>query len=195
MERHWSDAFVRRQVASLLALALSGCAGVGYSPGARRRRRPHQQRDRDRRRAASCAARSKRRELDPNQRIATPGYPDGAPLLAIAARAAALEVMRFLISAGADLNGRTPVGETPLMLAAFFFDESAAWAARLRAPRAGRAAARRAPAPTSRTCRTTTPRSRTRPTRATSASCASCSSAARTSTPVRRAAAPTSTRR
>ena len=62
--------------------------------------------------------------LKPNQLVSTPGYPDGAPLLAIAARAASLEVMRYLIAAGADVNGRTPVGETPLMLASFFFDEA-----------------------------------------------------------------------
>jgi ankyrin repeat protein len=62
------------------------------------------------------------RTITPNQRISTPGYPDGAPILAIAARAGSLEVIRYLISAGADLNGRTPVGETPLMLAAFFSD-------------------------------------------------------------------------
>ena len=64
--------------------------------------------------------------LTPNHRVSTAGYPDGAPLMAIAARAAALEVLRFLISAGADLNARTPVGETPLMLASFFFDETQA---------------------------------------------------------------------
>ena len=62
------------------------------------------------------------RAITPNQRIVTPGYSAGAPILAIAARAGSLEVMRYLISAGADLNGRTPVGETPLMLAAFFVD-------------------------------------------------------------------------
>ena len=72
----------------------------------------------------SCAARSRPARLTPNQRVPSAGYPDGAPLIAIAARAASLEVMRFLISAGADLNARTPVNETPLMLAAFFFDES-----------------------------------------------------------------------
>lgn len=60
--------------------------------------------------------------LNPNQRIPAAAYPDGAPLIAVAARAASLEVMRYLISAGADVNARTPVNETPLMLAAFFFD-------------------------------------------------------------------------
>jgi hypothetical protein len=69
-----------------------------------------------------CAA-IEAREMNANQRIVTPGYSDGAPLLAIAARAASLNVMAYLIKAGADLNGRTPVGETPLMLAAFFSEE------------------------------------------------------------------------
>jgi ankyrin repeat protein len=62
------------------------------------------------------------RVITPNERIATAGYSAGAPLLAIAARAGSLDVMRYLISAGADVNARTPVGETPLMLAAFFSD-------------------------------------------------------------------------
>ena len=62
------------------------------------------------------------RAITPDQRIVTPGYSAGAPILAIAARAGSLQVIRYLISAGADLNGRTPVGETPLMLAAFFVD-------------------------------------------------------------------------
>lgn len=61
--------------------------------------------------------------MTPDTRIATPGYPDGAPLIAIAARSASLESLRFLIASGADVNARTPVGETPLMLAAFFFNE------------------------------------------------------------------------
>jgi ankyrin repeat protein len=62
--------------------------------------------------------------VSPNQRIAAEAYPDGAPLIAIAARAASLDVIRYLIKAGADVNGRTPVNETPLMLAAFFYDET-----------------------------------------------------------------------
>ncbi|HEX2830311.1 MAG TPA: ankyrin repeat domain-containing protein [Burkholderiales bacterium] len=61
--------------------------------------------------------------LSPNARLSVEAYPDGAPIIALAARAASLEVMRFLISSGADVNARTPVNETPLMLAAFFFDE------------------------------------------------------------------------
>lgn len=61
--------------------------------------------------------------ISPNQRIPAPVYMEGAPLLAIAARAASLDVMRYLISAGANLNARTPADETPLMLAAYFFDD------------------------------------------------------------------------
>jgi hypothetical protein len=61
-------------------------------------------------------------QLSANERVAVEAYPDGAPIIAIAARAAALDVLRYLISLGADLNARTPVHETPLMLAAFFHD-------------------------------------------------------------------------
>lgn len=59
-----------------------------------------------------------------NQRIPAPVYQEGAPIIAIAARSASIEVMRYLISAGADINARTPAGETPLMLAAYFFNEN-----------------------------------------------------------------------
>lgn len=41
-------------------------------------------------------------------------------MLALAARAGSVKVMRYLISAGADVNARTPVKETPVMLAAYF---------------------------------------------------------------------------
>ena len=107
----------------VLTLTLTGCAGVGYSPGG------GDDTDRINNALATDDVNFVRgaiqaKAIHPNQRVATPGYPDGAPILAIAARAASLEVMRFLISVGVDLNARTPVGETPLMLAAFFFDEA-----------------------------------------------------------------------
>jgi hypothetical protein len=64
-------------------------------------------------------------QLGPNERVPVEAYPDGAPIIAIAARSASLDVLRYLISAGADVNARTPVEETPLMLAAFFYDQTA----------------------------------------------------------------------
>lgn len=106
-------------LAAVLVVVLSGCASVG---GGRDVDRLNSAIETDDVHFVRGAIES--REISPNQRVVTPGYSEGAPLLAIAARAAALEVMRYLISAGADLNARTPPGETPLMLAAFFFDES-----------------------------------------------------------------------
>jgi hypothetical protein len=55
-----------------------------------------------------------------DQKVPAPGYPDGTPLVTIAARNGAVDVLRYLLSAGADPNAPTPVGETALMLAAFF---------------------------------------------------------------------------
>lgn len=58
-----------------------------------------------------------------NQRIPAPGYSEGTPLITIAARAASLNVLRYLIKAGANLNARSPAHETALMLACFFMDD------------------------------------------------------------------------
>ena len=63
------------------------------------------------------------RGLSVNQRLEAPGYSSGAPMITLAARAASVQTIRFLISAGADVNARTPAGETPLMLAAYFREE------------------------------------------------------------------------
>jgi uncharacterized protein len=62
-------------------------------------------------------------KLGVNDRIRTPGYQEGAPLVVVAARYASLDVLRYLIAARADLNARTSIGETALMLAAFFNPE------------------------------------------------------------------------
>jgi len=58
--------------------------------------------------------------LDVNRSIPTSGHPEGAPLIAVAARHGSVRVTRFLISAGANVNLRTGNGETALMLAAYF---------------------------------------------------------------------------
>src|SRR3954471_143943 len=110
--------FVSWALAVLVVLGLTGCAGVGGGSA-----------DNDRLANAIVAddvytvKGAVQGGLNPNARVPAEAYPDGAPLLAIAARAASLDVLRYLISAGADLNARTPVEETPLMLASFFFEE------------------------------------------------------------------------
>ena len=55
-----------------------------------------------------------------NQLVPAPAYMEGTPLITIAARAGALDVLGYLIKAGANVNALTPAGETPLMLASYF---------------------------------------------------------------------------
>ena len=108
----------------VVAVAMTGCAGMSsFTPGERvdstRLLNAIETDDVSYVRGAVQAG-----ALNLNQRIPAGAYPGGAPLIAIAARTASLEVMRYLISAGADLNARTSAGETALMLASFFFDSS-----------------------------------------------------------------------
>lgn len=62
-------------------------------------------------------------KLNVNQPVRTPGFQEGAPLILVAARYASLKTLRYLISAGANVNARAPTGETALMLASFFKNE------------------------------------------------------------------------
>ena len=50
------------------------------------------------------------------------GY-EAMPLIALAAREGAINSLKYLISAGANVNVRTPDGDTPLMLAAYFSED------------------------------------------------------------------------
>jgi ankyrin repeat protein len=104
----------------LFALVLSGCAGMGG--GAADTERLVNLISTDDVGAIRGAIESGR--LSANERVPVEAYPDGAPIIALAARAAALDVLRYLISLGADVNARTPVEETPLMLAAYFHDDT-----------------------------------------------------------------------
>ncbi|MCC7081861.1 MAG: ankyrin repeat domain-containing protein [Burkholderiales bacterium] len=56
--------------------------------------------------------------------IPAPVYMEGTPLITIAARAGSVDVVRYLIAAGADLNAQTPAYETALMLATYFPTEN-----------------------------------------------------------------------
>lgn len=64
-----------------------------------------------------------RGKISVNQQLPASGYSGGAPLIALAARAGAIETLRYLIAARANLNASTPVHETPLMLAAYFYGD------------------------------------------------------------------------
>ncbi len=60
------------------------------------------------------------KEATPDARASGVGYADpGIPILALAARAGAVRVVRLLVSLKADLNAATPAGETALMLASY----------------------------------------------------------------------------
>lgn len=62
-------------------------------------------------------------KLGVNDRVRTPGYREGAPLIVVAARYASLQVLHYLISARANVNAGTESGETALMLASYFNPE------------------------------------------------------------------------
>ena len=117
-----SQLLTRFIIGAMIVLGLTGCAGMGGSSGSLDTDRLLNAIVLDDAQHVRSAVQTG--GVNVNQRISAAGYPDGAPLIAIAARGASIEVLRYLISAGADLNARTPVNETPLMLAAFFFDES-----------------------------------------------------------------------
>jgi ankyrin repeat protein len=104
------------------ALVISGCAGIGgdYRSGIDAERIINIVEQDD---ASSLRAEISSGKIGINQRLPAPGYSGGAPLMALAARAGSLDTLRYLISAGADLNASTPVNETPLMLAAYFRDD------------------------------------------------------------------------
>lgn len=100
-----------------LAALLAGCAGTGLRGGV----------DADGLRNAIVsdhvdyvASAVKKGVVSVNQRIPAPVYAEGTPLITIAARAGSVQVLDYLIRAGADLDARTPANETALMLAAYF---------------------------------------------------------------------------
>jgi ankyrin repeat protein len=103
-------------------LIISGCAGVGgnYRSGLDAQGIINSIDQDD---VSSLRASINAGTLGVNQRLPAPGYSAGAPLIALAARAGSVEVLRYLIGAGADLNASTPVNETPLMLAAYFRED------------------------------------------------------------------------
>jgi ankyrin repeat protein len=109
----------------LLCLGLAaGLAGCAHQPGEVRAldtERLHHAIASDDAGYVQAALRGK--IITADQRIPALGYREGVPLLTVAARYAALDVVRALLAAGADINARTPDGDTPLMLASFFFIE------------------------------------------------------------------------
>ena len=106
------------------ALIIGGCAGVGgdYRSGVDAETIINAIEQDD---ASSLRAMVSRGAVSINQRLPAPGYSGGVPLIALAARAGSIATLRYLITAGADLNASTSVNETPLMLAAYFRGDDA----------------------------------------------------------------------
>jgi len=101
---------------AIVAAALAGCAQ--FPTGTSDSERLHNAIAIDD--AAFVQEAAKSGKLDVNQHISTPGFKEGAPLVLISARYASLRTLRFLITAGADLNARAATGETALMMASYF---------------------------------------------------------------------------
>lgn len=118
---------IRVLFAALLVALVSGCAAPGGLLSRADAIALENAIDRD---DASYVAAAVRGGLSVDLRIPAAGYSAGAPLIALAARAASLNTLRLLIGASADVNARTPVNETPLMLAAYFREDGATSAAR-----------------------------------------------------------------
>lgn len=102
-----------------VALTIGGCAGIGGNHRAgldvESMLNAIAQDD-----VVSVQSAVSRGSISVNQKLPAPAYTAGAPLVALAARDGSIQVLRYLIAAGADLNARTSVNETALMLAAYF---------------------------------------------------------------------------
>lgn len=118
----WLAQLQRTGMVALVLFALGGCAGLP-TPGTRLDAEGLHNAivadDADYVRAAVAA-----RWIDVNSSIPAPVYMEGTPLITIAARAGSVNVVRYLIASGADLNALTPAYETALMLATYFPSEA-----------------------------------------------------------------------
>jgi hypothetical protein len=104
--------------ATLLAAMLAGCGTMGFGPTALDPERLNNAIATDDVHYVRGAVEAK--VVSVNQLIPASAYMEGTPLITIAARAGAVEVLRYLIGAGANVNALTPAGETALMLATYF---------------------------------------------------------------------------
>ena len=122
-------AFIKRYgVSGVVLLVLGGCAGLP-TPGTRLDAQSlHNAVVSDHVEYVKAAVEA--RVAGVNERVPAPVYMEGTPLITVAARAASTRVIAYLIAAGADVNARTPAGETALMLATYFsVDDSGATSA------------------------------------------------------------------
>jgi ankyrin repeat protein len=113
--------FVRLLLAGAVVMA-AGCAHVSPGTGGAGVDRSRLSAAVETDDAAQVRALVEARAISVNETMPGVGY-GATPMITVAARHASLNVLRYLISAKADLNARTPDNDTPLMLAAFFAHE------------------------------------------------------------------------